>query len=429
MDTAVWRRTLPQVAAAVAVAAVVALAACVDDASPPTAPDSTGELLLGVTSNGGCVPDAIITTTDSTETILVNFTNEVGYSCTTDGSPYGIGFGPFPEHGGTTSYRSCFDAEGFCNNVTDVPSPAHWAQPHHAPSQGLIEFDPPVRSIEFSYHGYRPECHYDPDCPDTFYATGHLRSANGLIGYQVAAGSMTTHGFDLPTEWDFVQLSSGADNISWLLIDGYALIDDFKVTRGIVCTESAQAASTFDLCEPPPEPCDSIFEQPTGDPWLDSPLLQEALYDAFVNQSQAYNPYIEQRLETRGYLYERPDGSRYWKHTEVYQKRTGCGATGPPAKDDPADIVLVNYHSQPFSHWDTLPQNCGPGLAGQPYDARSYGVFSSTDWLDVVAVDADFGVTDVVIDYDWVAVADPSLLDTGQFSQTPKYAWNPNLCE
>ena len=413
MDTEAWMR------AATILAVLALVAACTDERSLPTAPEDDRGPTFVLESNGGCVPEVITTSGDSTETLLFTFTTSSS-NCTIDGYQYGVDFGsPFPgsvDFTGTMVWLAR-DTVFFLEDPLNIPSPSHIAYSNGPPYQNFIEFDPPVRSVEF-YYASR----------DGWGGAGGAGGADTIPVwvldqdfYSLDKVILQTNNSSLPVSvWDLAQLSAPTDSITWLRIDALTYIDDLRITRGL-----------DSIPDPPdPEPCDSIFDQPTGDSFLDSSEFQEGLYDALV-ESGAFQPDLEQRLETPGYLYERPDESLYWKHKTGLLTQTACGNTpGGPEPDDPNDVTVAAYHTHPFHHRDLMPQAC-PDKAGAEYNANIFGGPSSQDWW---VVRQNNGIPTYVIDLDNVykadlATAQAGTTDPAAYRTAARFAWNPLLCQ
>ncbi len=222
------------------------IGACSDRGPTGPAPDSEPPALT-VYSNGGAVPEVIITYPDSiTETLLFTFTKapppQTGQI---DGSSFGVDFG----HPDGTEYPR---GNGYWDfhpepsyNVVNLPSPGYAASAMYTPPQAFIEFDPPVRSVEFYYASIDGSGF--PDYPsNTIPITAYDSNF-----WPVDQITVSTNCSSWPCGvWDLVQLSSSTDRITWIWIDARLYIDDLEITRaltsngGVECDEVERGQQT-----------------------------------------------------------------------------------------------------------------------------------------------------------------------------------------
>jgi hypothetical protein len=169
--------------------------------------------------------------------------------------------------------------------------------------------------------------------------------------------------------------------------------------------------------------CDDIFASATGDSRLDDPVIQEALVTALM-LAEWQNPNIELRLEHGGYIYERPDGTRYVRFTPDPLDQTGCGfKPGAPLAEAPADTAVAALHVHPFADGAVLPQNCN-AAPGATHEAQLYGGGSQRDWLFT----DENSLPVYIIDPHNVFRLDQGTSPSNRGANPNVWAWDPAIC-
>lgn len=376
------------------------LFSCSDAESPTDAAD-TVKLDEMKSVSGYLLPKAEKTISNGQEVVTIGFEHD---EVADDGA---FTIDPFGQVEGATfgsiDYDSLWNvcpdanvASPTCGNTANVPSPTHAAIINGFGYSAVIRFDPPVSSVRLLYAAYITNDH-------TLYA---YNSAGQLLASAPAPGNSGQGYMDT---WDTVSVDVGSDLIRKAVYIGVGSpnLDDLTFTRKATCSD--------------------IFPGSTGDPVLESPEVQKALFDALV-ESQAFGPDPAIRLEEGGYIYERPDGSYYGVRTGNPQKQTACTVAilGPTTGEDPADEVRAAYHSHPFSHDDLLPASCEYG-AGAQYNARGVGgALSSGEDGDWASVESD-QIPHYVIDLDNVYRGDPGTPES-QRRDAPSWPWDQSNC-
>lgn len=230
-----WTAVPLRVIAANLLIAVVLVVGCRDDGVLPTGPKDEARPAFDIEPNGGYVPTATVTEQGSIETILIDFTIACD-GCRLDGSPYGVGFGDGDVNTwpGETWWNG--DSEGV---ATNPPSPVHWATSSgysQTPNQSFLEFDPPVRSVDFLY-GTVPwqlfSCH-SGTCADSFDIKAYTRGSDGRLGFLVDRVRVPPNNVEQPMSvWDPVQLTSSTDQIAWVYFDAGVVIDELGMIRAV----------------------------------------------------------------------------------------------------------------------------------------------------------------------------------------------------
>jgi len=167
--------------------------------------------------------------------------------------------------------------------------------------------------------------------------------------------------------------------------------------------------------------CNTMFDNPTGDPVIDDPNVQAGFLDAIQKSGAFDGTPKNNRLEHAGYVYRRPDGSLYTVLNPSPQIQTPCEVTpGPPMPQDPNDEPIAGFHTHPHT-----PGSQGPSCLGIPYNPFRTGGGSTDDWNNFV--EGSPPTTMFVIDKEYVYRNDPGV-PTTQRRNAPRHRWNPALC-
>lgn len=381
---------------AVSLAILVLSASACSEADSPT---GISEIDGHASSHGTYhIPQADRTVVDGKEVVLIGFEND----SLDDDVAFTID--PFTDVEGATFgtadydsvWRACPGRSG-CAAFENPPSPTRGATINGVGYAAVVRFDPPVSSVSFLYTAYITNDH-------TLYA---YNSAGHVIASAFAPGNdETTNEEPFHNTWDTVSVEVDSDLIRRIVYSGVGVpaLDDLTFTR---------KAS-----------CDDIFAQPTGDPILDRPEVQTALYDALV-EGGAFSPDIEARLEEGGWIFERPDGTTYARLTENPAAQSACGLIpGGAFPDNPEDTAIAGYHSHPFSDGDLLPSSSCDLDKPHTYDAFSHGGPSGPDWEGIIK---DSGIPHFVIDLDNV-YAVQEYVPPSQRASTPAHKWTDSAC-
>lgn len=227
---------------------------CVDD--QVTTPTRRPDLVVrgwDTITGPGCPSEVIKTTTATTETILVTF--NVSWlpeqtSCRPNLVEWGIDLSD-PMAVDTPQGNGYFAvSDGFA--AANMPSPPNVAYgAFYSAPQVMIEFDPPVRKVEFYYSRLRGQSAIWPGAPG-----GPIYASDSMMVWAVSRfpGTLSYWYWDSEKIWSNVPSFSppwsvwtavtlqtgGGDGIQWLWFDGSIVIDDLKITR-------AKQDSTFHI--------------------------------------------------------------------------------------------------------------------------------------------------------------------------------------
>jgi len=188
----------------------------------------------------GCVPEVITDSTEEIETVLVTFNVPLGSpdDCFPKLARYGIDMAD-PVAVDTPQGNSAFEVEGESRVAINMPSPPYAGRNAFCtPCQVVIEFDPPVRKLEFSYSRRQGEAALWNAwvAADSILVQATSRKP-GTLSYEqwdwkVLYSNVAHQGLPYDT-WSPTQLSSRewGDTIQWVWFNGSIMIDDLKITR------------------------------------------------------------------------------------------------------------------------------------------------------------------------------------------------------
>lgn len=206
----------------------------------PLDPEVPGPKLT-VRSNGGCIPEVIMTEQDSTETLLVTFSVQDTH-CMIDLSSWGIDMADpavVTEMEADTPQGNMYWYAEASSRLQNLPSPSHAADGIITlPYQSFIEFDPPVRSIEFYYSTPVGNAWWGGEFVTgvdsmPVYATHRIPGTTQYITYDQETLHANVASWQQLDTWTHVTLSAPYDAITVLWFDGALYIDDLKITRAI----------------------------------------------------------------------------------------------------------------------------------------------------------------------------------------------------
>ncbi|MGH7586198.1 MAG: hypothetical protein ACREMH_08125 [Gemmatimonadales bacterium] len=206
--------------------------------------------MRGYPAPGGCVPEALSASTDSTESVLVTFSGGTDL-CYPNLVSWGIDMAD-PIGVDTPQGTSAFQVR-IGPQFAAMPSPSAVAA--GAYHQQMIEFDPPVSSVEFHYSRLRQQrALWGGQIVDAdSMRVRAMARIPGTLSYWIY-DSETLHS-NVPRStppwdtWTHVRLSAAGDLIQWLWFDGALVVDDLRITRmPLTCTPSVQRGQVV-TCE------------------------------------------------------------------------------------------------------------------------------------------------------------------------------------
>jgi len=383
---------------ALVVAAISALS-CRDSAPPTGVVEVEGE---GFDASGYHLPKAEKQLVNGREVVVIGFENDsIADDASFTISPFvaveGATFGSDTPDSLWISCPGNDVASPTCAAFENAPSPTRGARSSGFGYDAVLTFDPPVSSVSFRYTAYITNDH----TLNAFNASGQL------IASSFAPGTDETSDEEpYLNTWGTVSVDVESDLIRKVVYSGVGVpwLDDLTFSRKARCSD--------------------IFAEPTGDPILDRPEVQEALYDALV-EGGAFSPDIEARLEEGGWIFERPDGTTYARRTEDPLAQTACGMVpGGAFPLDPEDTPIAGYHTHPFSDGDILPSGSCDLNEPHTYDAFRHGGPSYEDWEDLIK---ESGIPHFVIDLDNV-YAVQQYVPESERANTPSHQWTDSTC-
>jgi hypothetical protein len=247
--TVPWRVVSQEALVAAAASAILLAYGCADEPTAPRdIPQTPREPSLVIrgfpTTSGGCVPEVITQATEEAETTLVTFSAPGKISCMPNLVQWGIDMAD-PVGVDTPQGNGFFRIESESRIAVNMPSPPYAAHgANYTPPQVMIEFDPPVRSVEFYYSrlaNARAIWRGQIVGADSMQVEAVSRTP-GTTSYQTWARKVlysnvahTTIPYDT---WTYAKLATtSGDKIQWLWFDGTLMIDDLKITRTpLTCT-------------------------------------------------------------------------------------------------------------------------------------------------------------------------------------------------
>lgn len=378
----------------------------------------------------------ITTRQDSTETLLFTFSVPAGCLYETvggewlglmDGSSYGVGFGlgcPY------VTYLARED-ERYVNQPSPPTVASACASGVH---QSMIEFDPPVRSVEFFYsrHTGAP----------AWWGGQLVPSVDSMPVYAMSAGffvldALTLHsntsGSAVDT-WDSVQLTASSDWISWLRFDGGVIwIDDLKITRsappGIECYPNPVTRGNPVTCEvvlpvdavhgwefsgtfPGPSGSATVSSASTSTSWSGKAVLS-GVVSAEVSMGSADTVSLVGDLEVA------PRGWSWDSSSFAYDSTAGldCGDFGPVYL--PGDSLYLAEN--------TRTTNCDTGLYDPSIVSYPDSGYSEAQILDGGPNDSLWYVTEATYFMDRGAVLNP-FITPGGYRDTLTHNKDKNDC-
>lgn len=317
----------------------------------------------------GCVPEVIRTTTDSTETILTTF-SVAKESCVPDLSQWGIDMGDpmgvdTPQGNAKWVAKNSYDASG----MPSAPFVAGLLS--LTPPQVMIEFDPPVQSVEFNYSrlaGARAWWGGGIVNADSMQVRAMSRYP-GTTSYTTYARKVLYSNVASTTppwnQWDPVKLTANGDKIQWLWVDGALLIDDLRVTR-------VRPDSTFHIvslaCTPSPVvrantvSCDATWAPtniPAGEILFEWRFTGDSVWVFPAANAPAFDP--PPPVDSTG------SGVSKWSGSAVLGGRVSLRATWQGDVDSSSTKLSVSARTNPL--FGDLPVTFDPVVADMVTDS------------------------------------------------------------
>ncbi|HJS47628.1 MAG TPA: hypothetical protein VJ773_06555 [Gemmatimonadales bacterium] len=337
---------------------VALIGACTEP--KPTAPAEPPELVIrGHNPPARCVPEVIESATDSTETVLVTFTVDDPNGCYPNLVDWGIDMAD-PVEVDTPQGSTMFQTRTGLNYV-NMPSPPYAAiGAHYTPPRVMIEFDPPVRSVEFYYSRLsqaRAVWGGDIVEADSMRVRAMSRIP-GTLFYNIydtktlySNVSRTTPPWDT---WTYVKFSASSDKIQWLWFDGTLVIDDLKIVRRpFTCTSPLQRGQVARCELASPSLTISSWRFQPDDPSL--PEVQtatpNAIWQGVIATSGLVSVSASDGVATRTYTARIDVVDRSWDWPAAWSYREGPELT-------------VSDHEVASSE-DAFGRNCPEKYAGE----------------------------------------------------------------
>lgn len=235
--------------------AVAVFTKCASD-QPTETSEGPSQVIREYDDNAGCATEVIDSTSDSTQVLIVTFTTPEN-NCYPQLAQWGIDMAD--PVGVDTPQGNAFVQIYSGAFVVNNPSPPYAARGgHYTPSQFMIEFDPPVRSVEFDYsvlQGSRAiwngQWDYDTDSIPV-YARSRIPGTTSYTTWDYKVLHANVPSTTPPwNSWTHVKFQSGSsDKIQWLWFNGGEVVfDDFKIVRKpLTCTSPVQRGSNV-RCE------------------------------------------------------------------------------------------------------------------------------------------------------------------------------------
>lgn len=191
----------------------------------------------------GCPVEVIETSSEDTDTVLVTFDGLVNEFCAPKLAQWGIDLAD-PVGVDTPQGNQLFQIDR--SRMANLPpSPSTAGLPNNAvrvthptPPQVMIEFDPPVNSVEFYYSRFFGERAYWNgliEASDSMMVWAMSR-VPGTLSYNTYASRKLYSNTpatvpQIWSVWEPVKLSASTDKIQWLWLNGAASIDLLRITR------------------------------------------------------------------------------------------------------------------------------------------------------------------------------------------------------
>ncbi len=234
----------------VLVAVTASLLGCHDEG--PTGAGRDPELVVrGYDDQAGCIPEVVTAFTDSTQEILVPFTTTESV-CYPNLVEWGIDMAD-PIGVDTPQGNGFFQIKSG-SGLGNLPSPPNAAfGAYYTPSQVMIEFDPPVQSVQFYYsrlEGERARWGGQWVEADSMLVRAMSRYP-GTTFYQTYDLEILYSNVPRATPpwdvWTLVTLTAPGDKIEWLWFDGSLVIDDLRIVRRpLTCSSPVTRGGTVE---------------------------------------------------------------------------------------------------------------------------------------------------------------------------------------
>jgi hypothetical protein len=317
------------------------------------------------------VPEVIRESTDSIETVLTTFYAEGRISCMPNLVQWGIDMAD-PVGVDTPQGNGYFRIESESRIAVNMPSPPYAAHgANYTPPQVMIEFDPPVRSVEFYYSrlaNARAIWRGQIVGADSMQVEGVSRTP-GTTSYQTWARkvlySNVAHATIPYDTWTYAKLATtSGDKIQWLWFDGTLMIDDLKITRvkpdttfkiSLACTPTTVIRANTVSCNASWTPTtitagEILFEwQFQGDPVRVFPAANAMPYDP------------PPPIDSVG------QGMSTWLGKMVLGGRVSLRATWQSEVETATANILVNPRTSPS--FGDLPVSFSPVMGDIPTDS------------------------------------------------------------
>jgi hypothetical protein len=245
-----------------AVVLTISIIACSAEDNTALSPGDERPLRLVIREYpNGCPVEVIETSSEDTDTVLVTFDGAVNELCAPKLAQWGIDLAdPIGVDTPQGNQLLQIDRSHMANLP---PSPSTAGLPNNAvrimnptPPQVMIEFDPPVSSVEFYYSRFFGE---------RAYWNGMMEESDSMMVWAMSRfpGSLSYNTYasrklysntprTVPwtwTVWEPVKLTASADKIQWLWLNGAASLDLLKITRKpLTCSPSSVVRGSTVSC-------------------------------------------------------------------------------------------------------------------------------------------------------------------------------------
>jgi hypothetical protein len=242
-----WKAARLEVLLPAAGLAILLYAGCVEG-RPTDVPDDPSEVVRGYSDHRACLSTEVITSSsETTDTVLVTFNSVLApeaTSCYPNLVPWGIDVADpagvdTPQGNGYARIETAYP-------IANMPSPPHAVIGGlYTPPEFMIEFDPPVRTVQFYYSRTpRSRAIWPGDIGAGVETDSTLVQATsrhpGTFIYDLYDSETlyTNSSAGAWDGWDSVKLTSfSGDKIQWLKVYGWIAMDNLKVTRQpLTCT-------------------------------------------------------------------------------------------------------------------------------------------------------------------------------------------------
>lgn len=261
----------------------------------------------------------------------------------------------------TPQGQSCWQAK--CDDVGNLPSGVCGVWPFipSVPIQSLIEFDPPVRAVDFEYslrkqtRAWWPSVGMD-DLHDSVLVEA-WNCSNPLNCYGVASTKLYANvdTYAVFDTWSHGSVKAwGGDRITHLNARGRFVMDNLEVTRGIIFPDTSFWVSVD--CNPPPVTrADTVTCQAS---WNPSTIPASEINFAWRFESDSSRVFPDPTAE--GFPPPQPidssgTGVHSWSGAAVLGGEVTLTATWQAAADTESTQFAVNPRTGP--KWGNLPTN------------------------------------------------------------------------